>query len=112
MTPENREKLQFIIGKQLTRLREAIVELEAHAESLSPDNAIGRLSRMDAIEAQSVNTIKLERNREREQQLLQAEKRLHSKPDEFGLCDICGDEIAMTRLELLPETRHCVNCAK
>lgn len=31
--------------------------------------------------------------------------------DDGGLCDACGCEIAVARLEAMPTTRLCVNCA-
>ena len=31
---------------------------------------------------------------------------------EYFLCSVCGEEIPAARLELLPFTTHCVNCAE
>lgn len=31
--------------------------------------------------------------------------------DEYGFCDDCESVIPLPRLEVLPHTRHCVNCA-
>jgi len=36
-------------------------------------------------------------------------KRIES--GEYFLCSICGEEIPAARLELLPFSSHCVNCA-
>jgi len=33
--------------------------------------------------------------------------RLQKNPDEFGLCETCGEGIPFERLELLPTTRTC-----
>lgn len=30
----------------------------------------------------------------------------------FGLCDVCGNLIAMPRLEVIPWASHCVGCAQ
>lgn len=30
---------------------------------------------------------------------------------EYGICQSCGDEIALERLQILPETTFCVKCA-
>jgi len=32
--------------------------------------------------------------------------------DNYGICTICGEEIAEKRLDALPETTLCVNCAE
>jgi RNA polymerase-binding transcription factor DksA len=29
----------------------------------------------------------------------------------YGVCEVCGDEIPPERLELMPYTTHCVECA-
>ena len=29
----------------------------------------------------------------------------------YGLCESCGEEIPVERLEILPSTRYCVECA-
>lgn len=29
----------------------------------------------------------------------------------YGICESCGDEIPVARLEILPSTRYCVECA-
>lgn len=31
---------------------------------------------------------------------------------EFGVCDECGNSIARARLQALPYTRHCIECAR
>lgn len=31
--------------------------------------------------------------------------------DGYGICAICGEDIGEQRLDALPETTHCVNCA-
>lgn len=30
----------------------------------------------------------------------------------YGDCETCGEEIALGRLEVIPETTRCVNCAE
>ena len=37
-------------------------------------------------------------------------KRIDS--DDYFFCSLCGEEIHSSRLELLPFTIHCVNCAE
>lgn len=29
----------------------------------------------------------------------------------YGICESCGDDILVERLEILPSTRYCVHCA-
>jgi DnaK suppressor protein len=37
-------------------------------------------------------------------------RKLEDDPDEFGLCEECGDEIAPRRLELMPHATLCTEC--
>jgi DnaK suppressor protein len=38
-------------------------------------------------------------------------RRLYKDPDTFGRCENCGRDIEMERLDLLPWTRACIECA-
>ena len=40
----------------------------------------------------------------------QALRRLYRKPNEFGQCHQCGNEIAYERLDALPHARFCFEC--
>ena len=31
---------------------------------------------------------------------------------EYGICSVCGEEIALKRLEALPHTHMCISCAE
>ena len=32
--------------------------------------------------------------------------------DQYGICDVCGDEINPKRLEIMPYATRCANCAE
>ncbi len=58
-------------------------------------------------------TIASARNRERAERLRaldQALDRLQANPNEFGICEGCGEDIPVARLVLLPHVRRCVAC--
>jgi RNA polymerase-binding protein DksA len=40
----------------------------------------------------------------------EALRRLYRSPDKFGICEECGDDIGVERLEALPHTRLCIRC--
>jgi DnaK suppressor protein len=99
------------------KLREAIEktsreieEVERMTAPVSPDNAIGRVSRMDAINNKSVAEASL-RNLEQKLEGLRAALRNIGQVD-FGLCAKCGNPIPVGRLLLMPHSRFCVNCAR
>ena len=86
-----------------------IERYKAMAGPIAPDNAIGRVSRMDAINNKSVVDAALRKAKER----LAGLKRhidLLGRP-EFGLCSKCKKAIPLERILLAPESRFCVTCA-
>lgn len=40
----------------------------------------------------------------------EALRRLYRTPDQFGVCEECGDGIAFERLDALPHARLCIRC--
>jgi DnaK suppressor protein len=71
--------------------------------------AIGCLSRQDALLGQSMAKATQARRDGHRTALKAALERLHS--GDFGYCDDCGEEIAIKRLEFEPSTRRCISCA-
>ncbi len=70
---------------------------------------VGRLSRMDALQAQEMS---LETNRRRDIELQRIESALQRiENNEFGYCLKCGDDISIKRLEIDPSTPVCIDCA-
>jgi len=73
------------------------------------DTAIGRLSRMDAMQNQQM-ALELRRRQEQQlQRITNALKRIDQ--DRYGLCGKCKHPIAEERLELTPDVVMCVKCA-
>ncbi len=72
--------------------------------------AVGRLSRMDALQNQAMAKATGARRDAERGRLLAALERLDD--GEFGYCDDCGDEIAKGRLQLDPAALKCVDCAR
>lgn len=89
--------------------REKIIELEEITQPVSPDRAIGRISRMDAIHNKSINEAALNTARERMTKMEHAFANIDSP--EFGLCEICNEEILPMRLFEMPEATTCTTCS-
>ncbi|KEO59471.1 DnaK suppressor protein [Thalassospira sp. MBR-102] len=71
--------------------------------------AVGRLSRMDALQDQQMH---LEQERRRAAELDRIEKTLaRIEHADYGFCHNCGEEIEKKRLEFDPTTPLCVDCA-
>ena len=71
--------------------------------------AVGRLSRMDALQDQAMAQATEDRRRQRRAQIDTALDRLHEGA--FGECVACGEEIARGRLDLDPAVPTCLACA-
>ncbi|WP_417603489.1 TraR/DksA family transcriptional regulator [Primorskyibacter flagellatus] len=85
----------------LGRDSQAVVELD--------QQAVGRLSRMDALQAQAMARAGQVRRDAEATQLRQALQRLDQ--DEYGWCDDCGEQIAEKRLEVDLAATRCIGCA-
>ena len=110
MNPEEKKDLETKITNTIKAMEGEIAELEILTQPISPDNAIGRVSRMDAIHNKSVNEANLRRARMKLSKLQHALGKL-AQPD-FGNCSRCGKSINPARLMYMPESTFCVNCAR
>ena len=72
--------------------------------------AVGRLSRMDALQNQAMAKATDARRATERTQLQAALARMED--GEYGYCDDCGDDIAIGRLELNPASLLCIDCAR
>ncbi len=100
-----------------TKIRERLAELEqlsasglmAQAVVELDQQAVGRLSRMDALQNQAMAKAQ-QANRDIEKSRLQAALvRLEQK--EYGYCEDCGERIPDGRLSLDLAASKCVSCA-
>lgn len=89
----------------------ALSEMSADSrEAVALDQqSVGRLSRMDAMQAQAMAKAN-ERQRRTELSRIDAALRRIDE-DEYGYCQKCGEEIAEKRLAVDPAASFCVDCA-
>jgi len=100
------------------RIQEEMEELRALSDGSREGRApveldqqsVGRLSRMDAMQQQSMDLAREERRRQRLAILAAALRRMDE--DEFGYCLSCGDDIAVARLRADPAATLCVDCQR
>lgn len=109
--PIDRERLR-------AKLEALKAELEAATDATSAadrapveldQTSVGRLSRIDAMQVPAM-ALATERRRKAElARVIGALERLDC--NEFGYCEICGEEIAPARLEHVPAVTTCIGCA-
>ena len=110
MTQEEKIILKAAIIKKVEFAKEDIEEYKKFTQPVSPDSAIGRISRIDAMMSNSVTEGALREAETRLQKLQLALETIDR--DEFGICKKCGQDIPFERMKLMPESIHCVNCGK
>lgn len=106
-----KDKTAFIatVRTELGKLEYTITMYKNMTNPVAPDNAIGRVSRMDAINNKSVNDAALREAEQRYKKLLQILDKVDD-PD-FGICRSCKQPIPEGRLMIRPESVLCVHCA-
>lgn len=104
---------QLLKDKLLLKIERTKVKMERMTDMtqpISPENSIGRVSRMDAINNKSVMEAALRSSR-LELDAMQSALRKLETDEAFGQCDRCGAQIPFQRLALMPGSTKCVHCA-
>lgn len=110
MSPKEIETVKQTIENDIEETKTSINHYKNLTQPIAPENAIGRVSRMDAINNKSVNEAALKKA---EQKLKNLQIALNNIYDpEFGICANCNQNIPLGRIMLMPHSRFCVNCAK
>jgi DnaK suppressor protein len=107
--------------KKLTAYKKHLLTLKEELDRLSKvtktsrnpveldQTSVGRLSRMDAMQAQAMQ---LETGRRREQELVRIDSALKRiETGGFGYCAICDEKIEEKRLLHDPTFPTCIGCA-
>lgn len=110
LTPEEKRLLRSKLESKIDRAVKKIDRMEEMTKPISPENAIGRVSRMDAINNKSVMEAAL-RSAQVELDAMHLALRKLQSGDDFGQCERCGGQIPFQRLVLMPGSTKCVHCA-
>ncbi|HBH48001.1 MAG TPA: TraR/DksA family transcriptional regulator [Bacteroidales bacterium] len=109
MNKQDAENIKSKILEEISKTKQSINRFKEMSKPVAPDDAIGRISRMDAINNKAVAEASLRKNREKLKQLEYMLQHIHD--NDFGLCASCKTPIPPGRLLLMPQSRYCVNCA-
>lgn len=111
LSAEELIELEIRASEEIARLRAELDDESARADAaaIEPDKAIGRLSRLDAMQMQEVAKDARRRREARITALRCAVERMDA--GSYGQCDACGGWIAYPRLEAQPESTLCASCA-
>lgn len=109
MDTKERQQLKSKIEAAIIKTKDEVHRLKEATQPISPENSIGRVSRMDAINNKGVSEAAL-RSTERKLINLKIALEKIDKP-EFGICTRCKQPIPPARLMYMPESTRCVRCA-
>ena len=109
MTTEEINQFHQKLLSEKEKIEDEISTLEDKTQSISPENSLGRISRMDAINSKGVAEFSLR----------EAKRRLNGvnvwlskfDSDAFGKCARCKNEIPFKRLMFMPHSLKCMHCA-
>ena len=104
------DEIKHKLLDEISKTEELIVEYKELSKPIAPDCAIGRVSRMDAINNKSVMEASLRQAESKLRNLQRVFSQLGS--DEFGICLKCKQPIPLGRILIRPESLFCVNCAQ
>ena len=93
----------------VVELENEIGKSEADVAAISPDAAIGRLSRTDAMQQQEMSKAGVRRRQDRIDALHEALRRMDEGT--YAICTNCRGTIEFDRLQLAPELKLCAKCS-
>lgn len=112
MTDENNDldHLGTMIRSEMDQLKHlSETAKDSRAPVALDQQSVGRLSRMDAMQQQSMELATEERRQQRLAALAAALRRVDSGG--YGYCLECDDKIAAGRLAVDPAVTLCIDCA-
>ncbi len=109
MTKQELKDIKEKVVQEIEKTEKSIEDYRDMTKPISPENAVGRMSKMDTMNNKSVAEAAL---RQAEVKLINLHNVLISiNGEDFGLCLKCQKPIPIGRILLMPQSRYCVNCA-
>ncbi len=109
LTEDELKQLKEKFESEISEIEARIPSMKEHSKPVSPDNAIGRISRIEAIQEKEMAERGLRDATERLRVLKDQLEKLGT--EKFGRCIVCRRQIAFGRLLFMPESDRCISCA-
>lgn len=110
MDKKQQTEVKALVKKEIEKTQKTIADYKDMTVPEGLDDAVGRVSRMDAINNKSITQAALRQAEEKLKKLnyvlTQVEK------EGFGECKRCGNTIPIGRIILMPQSIYCVRCAR
>jgi len=101
-------EIKELIQKEIVKTENSIADYKEMTGPVVPDDAIGRVSRMDAINNKSVVEAALRVAQRKLNDLQNVMRRVDNAG--FGMCVNCKKQIPIQRILLVPQAKVCMNC--
>jgi DnaK suppressor protein len=108
LTTSELSQLSTALDELACELRARLVTSKDGARPVDLEEPIGRLSRMEAMQQQSMTQANRRSAQRRLQQVEAAQHRFER--DDYGECAECGETIGYARLSVRPEAPLCIGC--
>ena len=118
MTDEQRQHLEQRLLQERDRVNKSLERLDEAAKISTVED--GDLTTYplhladqgtDSIE-QEKSLMLLGKDGEMLADIDEALRRIYKDASRYGVCDVCGREIALERLDVVPWARHCMDCQR
>jgi DnaK suppressor protein len=110
MDRDEQSRYGAALEEAAAELRRLLAGDQESTQPVAPDRAIGRLSRVGAMQAQQMS---LDGRRRQQERLRRIEHALGLVGQgTYGSCTRCGEDIGRARLNAIPDTFLCVVCVE
>lgn len=110
---QDEEQVRSLLDRLLELEHELKQEMDSLATSSKPvildQQAVGRISRGDALQYQHMVKANLQLCEERMEMVKGARDKIEDHHD-YGHCECCDKPISLARLMIRPESRLCLSC--
>src|SRR2546421_13039883 len=111
MTPQNRAALRKALQKQRAEaLGKGAVRIEPKRKDATDTGVADEDAQALSEMLQAIGSQRNKGQAERIARIDRALQKIEDDPDQFGLCDECGEKIAPKRLEVMPDATLCTEC--
>jgi DnaK suppressor protein len=111
MTPQKRATLRKLLQQEQRELQgTGPVKLEPNRKDPGDSGVADEDAQALSEMLQAIGSQRNKGQTEKLARIARAIRKIDEEPSEYGLCEECGEEIALKRLEAVPEAILCTDC--
>jgi DnaK suppressor protein len=111
MTPQKRASLRKLLQEEQRELQgTGPVKLEPNRKDPGDTGVADEDAQALSEMLQAIGSQRNKGQTEKLARIARAIRKIDEEPSEYGLCEECGEDIALKRLEAVPEAILCTDC--